>query len=86
MDSFPTPTITGQGLADSYTPQIVINGQNLQLVVSTGVNHPSTSIALGSSENPSGFNDSISFTTLNISKTPEDSGGGIFKPEWLHIR
>src|SRR5208282_2119781 len=35
--SLPMPTITGQGLADSSMPQIVINGQNLQLVVGFSV-------------------------------------------------
>jgi autotransporter-associated beta strand protein len=34
---FPAPTITGQGLAGGSVPQIVVNGQNLQLVVGFSV-------------------------------------------------
>jgi hypothetical protein len=35
--SLPVPTITGQGLAGGSLPQIVINGEDLQLVVDFGV-------------------------------------------------
>jgi hypothetical protein len=35
--SLPLPAITGQGLAGGCVPQIVINGQNLQLVAGFGV-------------------------------------------------
>ena len=35
--SLPTPVITGQGLAGNPIPQLVVNGQNLQLVVDLSV-------------------------------------------------
>jgi hypothetical protein len=35
--SLPTPTITGQGLAGGSIPQLVVNGQNLQLLVGFSV-------------------------------------------------
>jgi hypothetical protein len=41
--SLPLPTITGQGLAGGSVPQIVVNGQNLQLVVGFSVSPASIS-------------------------------------------
>src|ERR1019366_7178983 len=47
--SLPMPTITGQGLAGNSLPQIVINGQNLQLVVGFTVSPTSISNSCGDS-------------------------------------
>ena len=47
--SLPAPTITGQGLANGAVPQLVINGQTLQLVVDFSVLTPSIHNTCGSS-------------------------------------
>ena len=49
VNALPLPTITGQGLAGNSLPQIVINGQNLQLVVDFSVSPTSISNNCGDS-------------------------------------
>jgi autotransporter-associated beta strand protein len=47
--SLPTPTITGQVLASGFVPQIVVNGQNLQLAVGFSVSPASINNTCGDS-------------------------------------
>lgn len=62
--TFPTPTITGLGLAAGFVPQIVVNGQDLQLQVG-----PPPSFSVSPSAITNNCGDSATFTATTAEGT-----------------